>query len=562
MKRVLRLSVIFLAGCAPGTFDGGPDGGSPPAPDLAGQVDWCKTNDCSNVVDAVLVPMLGENGLLPALREDDGVLCRRMAVDLTGLVPTQQEIDDHCTGKTPGQMADYFMTKPTGANAPDGSPPYVFVNRRWWADSFQYQFGTSTTNTFYHYLLDLDQLVGQLYAGKIRYDQFVERALASPAFARRFGIFEANHDLVQIASQAFRVFLGREALPSEAEDFGNLWRGWSSKYMASSLTVQLYPDLPACPDPVNGCYYAHYELGLDGTQCAGAKLASCQSQVLGAGAMVPQAAGFVRWADLTPADRYALEEPGRLIVAQPEFAEAAVDRALAKYLGWWKAGFYRPDYDLPAVRDALVRKFVADAYDLRKLEREIVTSLLYAQAAHLRAGAQQTDPWPIWGFGPTKMMYAEAWLDSLGQATGRQLAGCDWRYGPNTYYRGGYPGIFQFPYSAGQSEASYTVAASDLGGCPVASTHGSASGLVPSIRRRAELASLCVKAFAPPSPMSNDALVQKEFAALGRDPSPAEVKVWSDHMAACDPSVDACDPQSLADKLCTSLYATALSTYY
>jgi hypothetical protein len=459
-------------------------------------------------------------------------------------------------------MADYFMNKPSGENAPDGSPPYVFTNRRFWADAFQYQFGSNSATTFFQYFLDLDHLVGDLYAGTIRYDQFVERALASPAFARRFGIFEANHDLVQIASQAFRVFLGREALPSEAEDFGNLWRGWSTKVMNASLTVQLYPNIPACPDARNGCYYTHYELGLDGTLCAGEKLASCQSQVLGPGAMVPSTTAFVRWHDLSPADRYAIEEPGRRIVAQPEFAEAAVDRALAKYLGWWKAGFYRPDFDLPAVRDALARKFVADAYDIRKLEREIVTSLLYTQASALGGGKKQTDPWPIWGFGPTKIMYAEAWLDSLGQAVGKKLGGCDFRYGPNVYYRGGYPEVFYFATTTGYTEATYSLWAGDLGGCPVASTHGSPSGLVPSIRRRAALQSVCPKAFVPPMPMSNDALVKAEFAALGRDPSPAEVKVWSDHMAACDPKVDACDPQGLADKLCASMYATTLATYY
>ena len=43
--------------------------------------------------------------------------------------------------------------------------------------------------------------VNDLYAGKIPYDAFATKALASPAFARRFGIFEANHDLVQLASQ-------------------------------------------------------------------------------------------------------------------------------------------------------------------------------------------------------------------------------------------------------------------------------------------------------------------------------------------------------------------------
>ena len=46
----------------------------------------------------------------------------------------------------------------------------------------------------------------------------------------------------------------------------------------------------------------------------------------------------MRWSDLSAEDRAALDAPGRLIAAQREFAEAAVDSVLRKYLGWWKSG--------------------------------------------------------------------------------------------------------------------------------------------------------------------------------------------------------------------------------
>src|SRR5207253_9925442 len=107
-----------------------------------------------------------------------------------------------------------------------------------------------------------------------------------------------------------------------------------------------------------GC--RHWELGLAGSQCAGQSLAGCQSTALGPAQMVPSTAAFTRYAQLLAADLGQLEAAGARMVAQPELAEAAVDRAPARYLAWWKAGFYRPDYDLPAVRDALVKKFVAD----------------------------------------------------------------------------------------------------------------------------------------------------------------------------------------------------------
>src|SRR5207244_11844613 len=119
---------------------------------------------------------------------------------------------------------------------------------RWWADAFAYQSGTNPASTYYTYVRALDQLVADLYAGRIGYDTFVKKALGSPAFARRFGVFEANHDLVQIASQAYRVFLGREPLPSEAEDFGNLWRGWTTQFMNETVAEQTYPDCPVAYD--------------------------------------------------------------------------------------------------------------------------------------------------------------------------------------------------------------------------------------------------------------------------------------------------------------------------
>src|SRR4029079_5951596 len=103
------------------------------------------TTDCSNVVDAVVVRMLSENGL-PLVLEDEGVLCRRLALDLTGLPPSTDEIGNECRGHTPKEMASYFMNKQTGPNVPtmilnrsgvavvnpNPSTPYSFVNRRWW----------------------------------------------------------------------------------------------------------------------------------------------------------------------------------------------------------------------------------------------------------------------------------------------------------------------------------------------------------------------------------------------------------------------------------------------
>jgi hypothetical protein len=549
MRRLLLPALLLAAGCHGGDGGGGPTD------------DGCPPGGCTHVIDRVIVPMLKQNGL-PLTVEDAGVLCRRMAIDLTGIAPNPSEIAEVCPG-SPAAVADHFMNKATGLNVPDGSPPYVFVNRRWWADQFQYQSGTNGASTYYTYVRALDGIVGDLYSGKIGYDEFARRALASPAFARRFGVFEANHDLVQIASQAFRVFLGREALPSEAEDFGNLWRGWTTKLMDEATSEATYPDCPVQYDQNmmrNGC--RHYELGLDGRQCGGTREASCQSTVLGAGEVVPSTTSFVRFDSLAAGDLAALETPGRLIAAQPEFAEAAVDAALTRYLGWWKAGWYRPDFDVPAVRDALVARFVADAYDVRKLDREIVTSVLYTQAAALAPSENPLDP--IWAVGPTKMTYAEAWLDTVGQATNKKVGGCDFRFNATNAQR--ITGWWDFSASA-NTDNQYATAARSMGGCPQASQHGDPGGLVPAITRRIVLAQLCPGAFKASAGASLGALVDPQFTGIGRSPTSDEKMLIASHMAdtasgGCDPSQGKCNLQGLADSLCTSLYASALFTYY
>jgi hypothetical protein len=501
-----------------------------------------------NVIDVVLQSMLQENGLQP-LREDDAVLCRRMAIDLTGIPPAHNEMDAICH-RPAGDIALYFMNKASGPHVPDGSAPYVWVNRRWWADSFQYQSTVNRDSTWYAYVRDLDLTVADLYSGKIGYDVFARRALASPAFARRFGVFESNHDLARIASQAFRVFLGREALPSEAADFGNLWRAWSAQVMTGDEARTLYPDCPTMGGDNSLC--AHDEVGLDGTACAGASQLGCQSAVLGPAAVIPAASTFVRWRDLG-ADQAALEVPGRLIVAQREFAEAAVDRALTKYLGWWKTSLFRPDSDVPAIRDALVKKFVADRFDVRKLELEIVTSLLYTQRAAVLSTEAPTRP--LWAHGPTKPLYAEAWLDSIGSAT-------------PTAKEDSILIKYKYPTGAGIPALFYANTAQNLGGCPIAAAHVSPSGLVPAVARRVALAQICPGAFVPSAQTTLTALVELEYAGLGRPPSPEEAATWVKYLSdpskgGCNSAAPAgCDLQMLADQLCASLFATAQANYY
>lgn len=531
------------------------------APALLGCTIGCAVpppEPAGNVIDAIVLPMLQRSNL-PIVRESDLALCRRMAIDLNGLPPTWEEAQAWCLGRTPDEMATHFMERASAPSAPDGSPPYVYINRRWWADRFQYDSSYYPATTFYPFVRDLDATVGELYAGHIDYRTFARRALASPAFARRFGIFDANQDLVQIASQAFRVFLGREALPSEAEDFGGLWRAWSGTAMSEADSQIAYPDCPTIYEGGHRKGCIHVELGLDGARCEGALRAGCQSSLFGGAAVIPSSPRFVRAKALPPADRLAIETPGRLLAARPEFAEAAVDLALRKYLGWWKAGWYRPDYDLPAVRDALARKFVSDGYDLRALEREIVTSQLYVQRAERPADESIGDP--VWAFGPTKTLYGEAWLDALGQATGKRVGACEFRY--NGYLAApNLPGYIDPPSFR---PGFYAAIARDLGGCPIASAHGDPSGLVPAITRRSALATLCAGAFPPRKGATLDELIDREFIALGSPPSEEERMQVRARLSGDGCDADQwvqCDQPAVADSLCQGLFGSAQFLYY
>src|SRR5689334_22083330 len=75
-----------------------------------------KTPD--NVIDAVLAPMLAAQHLEVG-PEDPAVLCRRLAIDLTGVAPTPDVIAASCAGRSPRDMAVQLMNAPTDPRIPD-----------------------------------------------------------------------------------------------------------------------------------------------------------------------------------------------------------------------------------------------------------------------------------------------------------------------------------------------------------------------------------------------------------------------------------------------------------
>src|SRR5207253_7760874 len=114
---------------------------------------------------------------------------------------------------------------------------------------------------------------------------------------------------------------------------------------------------------------------------------------------------------------------GPAITELDDFWEAPADRELRRFLGWWQPSFRRPDSDLPEVRQALARDF-RQHRSFRRLQETIVSSVLYTQPA---AWSGDGDP-PIWAVGPTKLLAAEPFLDSVALAVGETAGQCDFRY--------------------------------------------------------------------------------------------------------------------------------------
>src|SRR6185369_2747512 len=64
-----------------------------------------------NVIDAV-VSQLADKSALGLAPEDTAVLCRRLSIDLNGIVPSSEELHAICgAGHSAAEMADYFMAK-------------------------------------------------------------------------------------------------------------------------------------------------------------------------------------------------------------------------------------------------------------------------------------------------------------------------------------------------------------------------------------------------------------------------------------------------------------------
>jgi hypothetical protein len=547
--RTLALFVlgVSLAGCS---GDGDGDAAVPLPP---------RTSD--NVIDRALEARLTEAGISPPDAPTDE-LCRRMSLDLLGVVPTPEERRRWCDGKTPGQMADALLT----------SPGFAENEVRFWIRRLGEDAGAADAR----YLLDADGILRSLARGELSYDDFAAEILAHPVMTmlrspRGYDFYfpgeDGNLDTFdrrQVGAHAIRVFLGRAPVGDEAEDLGNLFRVWSKTLGGEYLlTWQALLDPALCDRTVLGA-----------EACTSRRFGEAVSMEL------PLASPVLYEMLLEPIEgaderelgslplmlREPLERPGRLLAGRPEFWDEAADLALARFTGWWRSTFDQTRTDLPEVRAALAGWFRdSDERDLRALYRTVVTSTLYRAAAGVDAAAEL----PPWAHGPTKPMSAEQWLDSASRGVGRPMVRCE----PHTDEDPDFPDFFAFfPLDLRDPEEvesgfEYYRWGTRLGGCTGGQPGSTDPGLRAITTQDLAATALCA---APPREAGSASATDDDVARLFRH--------QAEHLlgrAADDEEIDAaveagrecraggeCEVGELARQLCAGLIRSAAFFYY
>lgn len=532
---------------APGrSGDPGPDPFSPgPAISCVGAA---ADPHCSNPIDLVLIPELLELGVTP---RDAGSaeLCRRMTIDLAGRIPTPEELE-LCRRERPVETADRLLA----------DERYLRTARRAFGERLAYD----VSRSWYGHVVELDAIVGSHFEGELGYDALAARIAVHP------GLYERNPG-DEWASALFSLFLGRPARPDEIAGLRPLSFVFGSRLVCDGAT--LFNLEEEYGEPATECEEALEEVALNFCYCEpGDGSPGCRSAVLGAEVDFgsegcrneedpDDEANLLRIGEAGLGmrstcpdgqsgcrDRAAGEEDellgpisalpkasgaaierlsslGAALAAREDFWEAAVDRELARLLGWWQSSFRRPDSDHPAIRRALAAE-LRRTNSLRDLHRTIVTSLLYSAPSASGVGA------PPWAAGPTKLLSAESWLDSAGLATGELLGTCDFRFVTGEEYYAELlvdPSLFEEVESTLDeerfSEDDYYRAVRELGGCNADHPRPVISSLGMAYSERALAERLC--AFGSSVLPSGFDPEDRDGAALAAAAQHLAVRAWS-----------------------------------
>lgn len=514
---------------------------------------YCDGLGLDNPVDAALCPVLWGVGL-DTQPVDTAAACRRMFVDLVGRFPTRAEVRTTCEGKTWGQVARALIA--------GGS--FVQLGQRRWADALLYN--NEAVNV--ERIFDMDRLVGKLYAGKVAYDQFATILAAHPVLTRR------HATPADRAEAAFELLLGRPPYERERADLGRLYVLWDNGYY----------DHPALGLRVPDAVIAYQCLAADGTVDAATK-GECTSVLWGYQELILQpdlrARDRVMWSGLLrPEEWAALQAPGRILTQQLGFWEHAVSDVLAQYLGYDVAAA------APAVRQKLVEYVLAYNGDMRAAHHAVVTSQLYLQSSQTDAPAASHR----WTYGPLRQIEVEGWIDTIKNATGFAMSGCDHRIAqPELLLENGSLGGYALVQSShwqtgkdGHVVSDYRDLARTLGGCPENQVGGrfkavsilttaTQEGFVKKVCNPglASGAGVAVARLLPPGVDARRALDGDVAQAivdhqvglfLGRDASAEEKAEAQKSAAACTPKP--CTAESFARPACYAILSSSELLFY
>ena len=290
--------------------------------------------DEPHTLDGVITAYLDGRGATVQIAPD-AQLARRYAIDLTGVVPSPQEVGQ-MAGKSPAQMFAYFANKAAMPHT-GGEQAYVWANLLRDADFFL--FSNSTQFSQVRHIQEFRAQLRRVYAEGMSYREFARWALESQMFLNRFpsGADRAN--------ASFFLFLGRDSLASEVP-VGTMWNGW----------VLREPDLPASAAEDDTDYH---EYDWDPSVCSSGRVL-CSVEFWGR-------------TGSTPAE--AIDA----MLSSHLFVEATVDRYWERLLG-----YPTPAVDYPDILRTLVLGFVESGYDVNWLIREIATSAAYTQQMMFR----------------------------------------------------------------------------------------------------------------------------------------------------------------------------------
>jgi hypothetical protein len=560
MRSILALAILATA-CTGQIFSGGdsksssPRGDDPFTPGSDDEPIVAPPPPSNNVIDVAVWPRFVQAQRTKLRLAGDRELCRRIALDFTGTIPTPSEYDEKCKGKSAEQIARAFIS----------APRFADVEERAWVQHV----GVDPMKLAALYYVDAGAIVKQLARGELRYDDFVAKMVAHPSITIHRPVDGGT--LEDSAAHAIRVFLGRVPAPGEVDDFANLLRPWRRSYVPAYKEGYGYYVRKAsivadeCNDPILGKARCTSRLfgavttielpstmvessrcGIDGE--SGDLRGECYDNILG---KVPD--------DV----QKQLEKPGRLLATRTELWEEAADRSLHRLLGWWKSSANEPETVLPEVRSAVAKWFRTNK-DLRELYVTIATSILYTQTSESgELAAKELAPWLV---GPTKSMSPEMFLDSLSVALERPLGLCnpytDEPVGRNWYF----PDKFRTPQPKefyGFKEDFYLSAATSVGGCRGGEPSSPQPGLGAVFAHVDIAKALCA---APskivPADATPAAVVDHLFTRmLGRAATDAEKTELTALETKCLPDMS-CALDGFAREVCGALLRSSAFTFY